>query len=269
VALRGSGNACALAALAATGMGCNSHILVGADPSGGSCVEDAGSNGALTLLLLPWQTGFENGFNDWGQAPNQGFCYPIVPVGGASYAIVTSPVHSGQHAAAFTVNTGADSPSLARCKRQGVLPSSAYYGAWYFVPFAATNRDNWNLLHFQGSNVANGNCVIELWDVSLVNDASGALVTAVYDFRRARRLAAVPAIPIGRWFHLVVFFRRAADNTGEFTLYQDGQVVVPLTGLATDDSAWGEWHVGNLATALSPGLSTVYVDDVSISASGP
>jgi hypothetical protein len=44
-----------------------------------------------------------------------------------------------------------------------------------------------------------------------------------------------------------------------------------LTGIATDDSRWGEWFVGNFATALSPASSTVYVDDVTIGrvSSGP
>ena len=32
----------------------------------------------------------------------------------------------------------------------------------------------------------------------------------------------------------------------------------------TDDSRWGQWFVGNYATALSPPSSTVYVDDVTI-----
>jgi hypothetical protein len=63
--------------------------------------------------------------------------------------------------------------------------------------------------------------------------------------------------------------RRAADGTGEFTLYRDGQVVLDLNALSTDDSLWGQWFVGNYATALSPGASTVYVDDVTIDTSGP
>jgi hypothetical protein len=150
-----------------------------------------------------------------------------------------------------------------------VLPPSAYYGAWYYVPALATNKDNWNLLHFEGSNVANGSCVLKLWDVSLTNDADGGLVTSVYDFLRQRSLPTGREIPLRQWFHLEVFFRRAADSTGEFTLYQDGQIALDLNGLQTDDSLWGQWFVGNFATALSPGLSTVYVDDVTISASGP
>ncbi len=61
-----------------------------------------------------------------------------------------------------------------------------------------------------------------------------------------------------------MFLRRAADATGEFALRLDGEVVLDLTELTTDDSLWGQWFVGNFATALSPASSIVYVDDVSI-----
>ena len=42
-------------------------------------------------------------------------------------------------------------------------------------------------------------------------------------------------------------------------------MAVHLTGLVTDDTDWGQWYVGNLADALVPPASTVYVDDVTIS----
>jgi hypothetical protein len=37
-----------------------------------------------------------------------------------------------------------------------------------------------------------------------------------------------------------------------------------LTGIASDDTDWGQWYVGNLATSVLPPTSTVYVDDVTI-----
>jgi hypothetical protein len=257
---------CALAALAASAAACDSHILVGDDPAV-SCPDDAGSDDALAPLVVPWQTGFENGFNDYGQPPN---CY-AQPLG-SSFTIVSSPlpVRSGLHAAAFTVNSALSTPQSSaetRCVKQGVLPKSAYYGAWYYVPAPATNTGNWNLLHFRGSNVANGP-THGLWDVSLINEPDGALATSVFDFIRMRTLEAGPAIPIDQWFHLEVFFQRSCGATGEFKLYRDGQPVLDVVG-PSDDTAWGGWHVGNFANALSPAVSTVYVDDVTISTTGP
>jgi len=261
-----------LATTALCASGCDSQILVGADVasdagllSPAAIVDGAGSvDGSLAALVVPWSTGFESGFGDWDQPPGQGFCYVE---GSATYAIVTSPVHSGQYAAAFTVNTAAASPAVpsqTRCVRQGVLPASAYYGAWYFVPDAATNEGNWNLLHFQGSDGPDASDVQGLWDVSLTSGTNAPLASEVYDFLDTSILDGGLAIPIGQWFHLEVFLRPTSDGGGEFTLTQDGQVVAAVSGVETDDTRWGQWFVGNFATALSPSSSTVYVDDVTI-----
>jgi hypothetical protein len=228
---------------------------------------DSGEAGGLQPLAFPWSTGFENGFADWQQPPNQGFCYAV---GAASMTIVSSPVHSGNHAAAFMVDTSPDAAeSQTRCVRQGVLPQSAYYGAWYYVPSAPVNTGNWNLLHFQGANVPDGMFAHGLWDVSLANPPGSTPRAYAYDFLRANipDASAAPPIPIGSWFHLEAFLRRATDGTGQFTIYQDGRPITGRSGVPTDDSLWGQWFVGNLATALTPPISTVYVDDVTIGAS--
>lgn len=278
------------------GVGCDPQVLVGADPVS-SAVSDAGIqstmvttdagaepdgssdmggdldasldavafDGSLPALLVPWSTGFESGgFGDWDAGQGLGYCYTE---GSASYTIVTSPVHSGRYAAAFNINTAggtATLPSQARCVRQGILPPSAYYGAWYFVPDAATDVVNWNLLHFTGGDGPDASDIHGLWDVSLTNSSSTSLATDVYDFLDTTTLDGGMQIPIGQWFHLEVFLQAAADAGGAFTLTQNGQVVANVGSVETADTQWGQWYVGNFASALSPTTSTVYVDDVTI-----
>jgi hypothetical protein len=209
-----------------------------------------------------WTTGFEDGFCDY--ALPTGFCYAAGP---ASYSRVTSPVHSGKYAAAFTVQAAGDAsvgPGQARCVEQGVFPSAAYYGAWYYVPAEAVNDGTYNLFHFQGAVPDGGS---SLWDVSLANTGSGGpLHILLYDFLNGMTpdASAVPPIPIGQWFHIEVYFKRANDTTGTLTLWQDGTMAVNLTGLVTDPTDWGQWYVGIWADSLVPPASTIYVDDVSI-----
>jgi hypothetical protein len=180
-----------------------------------------------------------------------------------------SPVHSGQYAAEFTVNPAVAAPSHTRCFRQGVLPPSAYYGAWYYVPPPVeTNLTNWNLIHFEGAETPDAAAAVELWDLSLADNPDGGEAPSVYDFLRTRTLPAGPPIPIGQWFHLEARLVRSS-TAGEFTVYLDGNVVLDLQGLETDPTAWGKWFVGNYATWLTPAPSTVYVDDVTISTTGP
>ncbi|HKP59088.1 MAG TPA: heparin lyase I family protein [Polyangiales bacterium] len=244
---------CVLAAL--SGSGCGRDLVVGK----WSCERDPDASIADLAVDSPWSTGFEAEFCDYTALA--GFCYNSDE---ASYKTVESPVHSGRYAAAFQVRAD-PSGYQTRCVRQGKLPTAAYYGAWYFVPETATNSDNWNLIHFQGGDPTGPQH--GLWDVSLVNGADGALEAIVFDFLsgRVRRAATPTPIPIGAWFHLEFYLKRAADATGEVALYQDDQLLIRATSLVTDDSDWGQWYVGNLATRLTPSASTLYVDDVTIS----
>jgi hypothetical protein len=221
----------------------------------GAVAADAGQ---LEPIEPDWSTSFENQFCDYAKVG--GFCYAEAE---ASYTTVESPVHSGRHAAAFTITRRDTMGHQTRCVRQGVLPAAAYYGAWYFVPERADNAALWNLLHFQGGD---GGAQHGLWDVSLENTADGELEPIVFDFlnSRTRRAATPKPIPLGAWFHLEFYLERAADASGSIALYQDGELVVEATGIKTDDTRFGQWYVGNLATGLTPPESTVYVDDVTI-----
>ena len=106
-----------------------------------------------------------------------------------------------------------------------------------------------------------------LWNVTLVNGSNGDPELIAYSPLNGQYpLNPTTPIPIGSWFHIEFFLKRAADATGEVALYQDGALLFDVTNLITDDSSFGQWYVGNLADHLAPPDSTLYVDDVSISA---
>jgi hypothetical protein len=240
---------------------CEPAVAVGAR----LCTTSLGEGGAMPNpgqpVTVPWKTGFEDGFCEYAQP--QGFCFAT---GSASYDLVTSPVHSGRYAAAFSVRGDVDGGSQVRCVQQGAFPSAAYYGAWYYIPEFAQNSGNWNLVHFQGGD-GGGQTLHNVWDVSLVNLSDGGLRVNLKDYLTdvSPDAAAIPPMPIGQWVHLEVYFKRAKGTTGEISMWQDGVQVADLDGVVTDDSDWGQWYVGNLVSALAPPASTVYVDDVEIS----
>lgn len=231
---------------------------LGAEGSAG----DAGSGGSSsssTSFPLHWSTSFENGWCDFYDGRGE-----FAESGERTKDVVTEPVHSGSFAAAFTVNT--TNVGQMRCARQGLLPSEAKYGVWYFVPKLARLAESkaiWNLLHFRGDNAENFG---HLWDVSLVNNASGDLRLEVFNYWvKLPDQSRAPAIPIGAWFHIEFYWKRAADETGEVTVYQDGVAVFQVTNVQTDNSSGSvQWLVGNYAHLLDPVESTVYVDDVTI-----
>jgi hypothetical protein len=237
------------------------------------CMSDGADGGPTTSdpIAVPWETSFENGFCDYEAVA--GSCYRFPPI---TFRLVDQPVHSGKYAVEITVVTRTDGGAQpqGRCLRDGVLPVEAYYGAWYFVPTTAAvlpsptgDSGLWNLFHFVSGNSM-------LWDVDLdtrtTADAgtSGDLVLKLYGrVPNSANTLYGPPIPIGRWFHIVLYLKRAKDKTGAVALYLDGQKVAELTNLVTDPTDKGQWYVGNLAVAVDPPECTVYVDDVTIRSS--
>jgi hypothetical protein len=206
-------------------------------------------------VALPWSTSFEHEFCDYEEVA--GFCYADEH---SSFETVTSPVHSGRYAAAFRVAGDPEVGVQARCVRQGVLPEAAYYGAWYFIPELVTNAEVWNLIHFQGGDTSAQH---GLWDISLIN-AEGGLRLVVFGFLHGFHREAPVPVPIGAWFHVQLYLKRAADTSGEIALYVDGRQQFEAKDLITDDSEWGQWYVGNYADAVVRSDSTLYVDDITI-----
>lgn len=250
---------CVVSSLCVLLLGCEPELVVGSwecEAAGG----DDGVEMTAEPAAVPWSTSFENAFCDYS-AP-AGFCYAAES---ASYHVVSSPVHSGKRAAAFSLSAGGAFDDLqTRCVRQGELPKAAYYSAFFLIPEAPSAANNWNLMHFRSGD---GGPAHGLWDVSLERQVDGTFQVYVFDFLRSltRTTTDVPAVPIGVWFELELYLERAADGTGELELYQDGQLALALEGLTTDDATYGQWYVGNLAASLTPAESVLYVDDVSIS----
>jgi hypothetical protein len=248
-------------ALAWAASACDPELVVGTwgCPPPDSETESGNADASLEgkTVDVPWTTSFETGFCDYARAG--GYCYSAPD---AAYEIVDAPVRSGQSAAAFSVTSDSSLDGVqARCFLEGELPTEAVYGAWFYLPALAENTGNWNLMHFQGGEppVLHG-----LWDVSLGSAEDGSLFLYPFDFlgEGVRLPDSAPEVPIESWFHVELRLRRAMDATGEVALYQDGVLVMELTGLVTDDTDFGQWYVGNLADALTPSDSTIYVDDV-------
>ena len=240
---------------------CEPELVVGkvSVDASSTCPPSDSEGGASGVVEIGWTTSFENGFCDY-EAP-LGFCYVN---GDASFVIAENPVpHGGTSAAAFSVNTSSGT-AQTRCFLEGTLPRDAVYGAWFYIPALSQNTGNWNLMYVQGAVGVNTG----LWDVSLGNSDDGSLYLYLFSHlgppipERAQPLA----VPIGSWLHVEFRLLRAPDATGAVALYQDGVLVQEATGIVTDAYDRHHWYVGNLASSLTPPDSTIYVDDVTVTA---
>lgn len=248
--------------LAVSAAACDPEFVVGSwsCPAPGAAEDGSALPVEEQNVPASWKTGFETGSCDYTRLG--GFCYADPA---ATFAVVDSPVHSGRHAAAFSITTEAGlDGEQTRCVRQGKLPIDAVYGAWLYLPEAASGPRNWNLFHFRGGAPDNWH---GLWDVSIDASQDGSLFLYVFTALNGGNFFTpsppVP-VPIGSWFHVEFRLRRAADATGSMALYQDEQLLAQADSIVTDDSPSAQWYVGNLAAALTPSDYTLYVDDVTI-----
>ena len=211
-------------------------------------------------IAVPWATGFENGFCDYEQVG--GFFVGDGNTRPSPHLHHDQGVRRGVHGATPTRPT----TRRAACAR-GVLPQEAYYGAWYYVADSRHDRTDdslWNLWHFQGGDVSTKG----LWDISLVKRRNGELELLVFDFLKGvvrKQSRAKPiTIPIGSWFHIQFYLKRAADATGAIRLYQDNQLLFEATASSRTIPAGVNGTSATSASSLTPPDSTLYVDDVTI-----
>src|SRR5688572_33265670 len=89
-----------LIALGASSISCQPPLVIGTWECAGSAYGDSAPPPETpeAPLVLPWRSGFEDGFCGFGQ--DGGFCYANPD---ASYEVVREPAHSGTFAAAFNI----------------------------------------------------------------------------------------------------------------------------------------------------------------------
>lgn len=244
-----------------------SRLLVMGAAFAAGCLSACGGNIDVGSDVL-WTARFEGGtFDEWTNTPG----------GGASASSSTGAIEvSGEHAHAglFAAKLSVDAPSGAGpqgagMSRKGDLPDAGYYSAWYYLPRTVDVGQYWVLFKFRLRTVADDPSTEgELFDVGLVNDASGEMTLQLFDHRVD---AAVPlrvaglVVPAGAWFQIEAYYRNASDSTGALAVWFDGEQVADLEGVATSPTPWVEWDVLNLGNDLTPGAAAIFVDDCALS----
>jgi hypothetical protein len=239
--------ACAALLLALVGAGCEPRLDVGSD--------------------LLWTSRFEAAnFDEWtGDGNGKAEAFPTPP---NMIEISNERVRRGANAAKLTI----DAPSGAAqgnsaLSRAGALPVEAYYSAWYYVPRTIDVSGFWVIFKFRQQDQAT---MDELFDLDLINLASGEMSLQLYDHRRQATIpldAKDPVVPVSRWFQIEAFYRNAQDTTGRVTFWLDGQPILDVANQAMASTPWVEWSVTSIGETLNPGTAVVYVDDCAVSRS--
>lgn len=215
-----------------------------------------------------WSTGFETGdlgelqINDYGDFVRQG---------NGVLGLVSSPVHSGNYAAALTIDTSQYSPTGAHAAYLFFwkeLPEEAYYySAWYYIPSNVRPIGFWNLWQWKSTDDGNSDNSQRIFSVGARQQGSGLGLYMVqrlpngenFNYYQARN------IPLDRWFHLEGYYRQAYEATGQVIIWQDGEEIFNVENAQTvlkDLSV--DWSVNHYSDRILPSPCTIYVDDLAI-----
>lgn len=253
-----------LAASLLASLSCAERVHLGSIGDGGGVERDAAGDrpdaGSSSLL---WSATFESGdLSEWTSDGN----------GGTFSQNVTTPpetttevAHTGRFSGKAAFNPRAGMDSLSYFFRQQPSPREAYYGAWFYVP-PDLDVGRWvSLIHFRGSHTGDGRNIYPTWDLNLYAHSSGSVVAHLYNFvtqiPTEQGLRPLP-VPLGTWIHFEVLLRKATGNDGAIAVWQDGQPILTVNGVATVENDWMEWSIGGAADDVS---GAIYVDDATIS----
>jgi hypothetical protein len=212
-----------------------------------------------------WSARHETGnFDEWTLASLGG---PADDPPTATAAVTTEQAHTGSYAVKLT-NSSTGAFDTARVWREQDFPAEAYYSAWFYLPQANQTTADWTILQFRERQPLDPSMIAQGLDIDLRSLPGGDLILSVFDHRAAYLRSPTPdvamPVPIGRWFQIEVFFRNAADDSGRFTVWLDGQLYYDLQR-PTKTSDLVYWSPCNITEDLVPPQSAIYVDDAAVS----
>ncbi len=190
---------------------------------------------------------------------------------GGETGVTTEVARSGRYAARLYLPNARSREQGARLFRwcEPILHRELYYGCWYYFPRRYrvdwSGYGWWNIMQWKSRGSLNGK-----FGLNVTNRPDGEMYVFLGrggDSGGGRWDQDVVGVPVERWFHLEAYYRKAADDSGRVTVWQDGVQILDLDGVQTANSDDLGWSVNNYGAHIDPGDVWVYVDDATISTS--
>lgn len=236
----------------------------------------------LLLLALPacnprlnlgsgilWSARHETGdLSEWTEGgPGKGGTEADTP--DTALAISTDFAHTGRYAVKLT-NGAVSTTENVHLWREDSYPSEAYYSAWFYLPRAYQTTADWSLIELQVPTNGDAGITAQLIDIDLRSLPDGDLILSIYDHRGAYLRSPTPdpaiLVPVGQWFQIETFYRNVNDDSGQLTVWLDGQLNYDIRRPFGSNSIV-YWTVSSRTSGLSPAESIIYIDDAAVSLS--
>jgi hypothetical protein len=138
-----------------------------------------------------------------------------------------------------------------------------YYSAWYYFPKRIRVRGWWWIMEWKSEGSFNAK-----FGLAVSNRRNGAMFVELArgtDSGGGAWEQTIADLPTDQWVHLEAYYKKAADQTGRVTVWQDGAQILDLGQVQTANSDDLGWAVVNYGQNTRPADVEIYVDDAAIS----
>ena len=161
------------------------------------------------------------------------------------------------------MNTGESEGARAFrwCEAQGY--EGLYYSAWYYVPGRVRVDGWWWIMEWKSAGSYNAK-----FGLAVANRRNGDMYVVLArgaDSGGGSWEQDDTTLPPRQWVHLEAYYRKATDDSGRVTVWQDGTRIIDLRNVSTANSDDLGWAVINYGQDTRPADVEVYVDDAAIS----
>jgi len=185
--------------------------------------------------------------------------------------VSTDVAHGGDHSYRLTIDGASGRTEAARVFRWAEDAQAAYYSVWFYIPRVYHPAQWWSIFQFKSVTARSAPASDPMWMVDINNRPDGSMYLYLWD--AIDRTSFVPRehvnLPVGRWFQLTAYFRRANDRSGRIALWQDGTLLYDIDGIETVTGANVHWGICNYSDDIDPPDVTIYADDAEIRGAPP
>ena len=185
--------------------------------------------------------------------------------GTGDVGISQAVAHSGRYSLALSIRDANGQPQGARIFRWLENPLEAYYSAWLLFPERFQTGQWWDVFQFKSPDQTGTSQ--PTWVLNVGNLPTGEMYFYLWDALtgHAHQPGSSQIVPVGRWVHVEVFYRRSTGQAGRIAVWQDGVKLFDRDGVQTAIAEQVQWSLTNYTDWIATGAATIYADDAVIS----
>jgi hypothetical protein len=207
-----------------------------------------------------WRADQETG--DLDQWTTGQFGEAVFNTGTGSVSLSHDVAHSGITSLKMTISGASGTTQAARILRWDNNPVEGYYSVWLDFPRNYRPAAWWNVFQFKSLGAESD----PTWVLNIGNRPDGSMFFYLWDAITRKSYAPLTAVNVtpNRWTQVTAYLRRATDDTGRITIWQDDVLLFDVDHVQTALADNVHWGIGNYTDDISPSDPIIYADDAEI-----